>query len=137
MMTTAFANAFGTSKCGDARSARLPTQRDAGQAIAASANATAPISRPDITAPATRNAFRLAVVTPLGRSPSRTCRSPSRLIAYAGWTPRACRDQKLLSTKRKAGLPPIQARTASIERNTTGQTPLKNADSWVETLPNQ
>jgi hypothetical protein len=36
MMTTAFANAIGTRRCGDARSARLPTQREAGHATAGS-----------------------------------------------------------------------------------------------------
>ena len=135
-MTTAFANAIGIRKCGDARSPRLPTQRDAGHAIAASANATAPISRPDITAPATRNAFRLAVVTPLGRSPSRTCRSPStHPRTRAG-------HQGLAETKscfpldgKPACLPSSPEPPAS--KGTQRANPRKNADSWVETLPSQ
>ena len=49
--------------------------------------------------------------------------------------PRACRDQKLFSNRRKAGPPPNQPRTARIERIKTGHIPLKNSDACVETLP--
>jgi hypothetical protein len=66
------------SRRGDANSARLPTQREAGQASAATQNEAALIATPDAAALIARTDARPAALTPCGSSPSAICLSPSR-----------------------------------------------------------